>query len=80
VLFSGLVACGSSTATSPGVPATAPVASAIATAPPADDATAGATANEDDADDSGDEDSATAEAGGKVSANTASEAAIARGR
>lgn len=78
LLSLGLVACGTSTATSPGVPATAPGGSAIATAPPADDATSGATADEDNPDDSGDSASVTAEAGGKVSANTASEREIAK--
>jgi len=82
LLSVGLVACGSSTATSPGTPATAPVQSEIATAPPADDATDGATADEDDPDDSGDGGTATAEAGDgaadKVSANTASEDEIAQ--
>jgi hypothetical protein len=78
LLFLGPVACGSSTATSPGIPATAPGASAIATAPPADDATGGATANEDDADDSGDSATTAPGVGKKVSANSASEAEIAK--
>ena len=79
LLALGLVACGSSTATSPGTAATAPVESAIATAPPADDATDGATADEDDPDDSGDDSSETPEANeDKVSANTASEDEIAQ--
>ena len=61
LLSVGLVACGSSTATSPGTPATAPVQSAIATAPPADDATDGATADDaTTADDTGDGGTATA--------------------
>lgn len=81
LLSLGLVACGGSTATSPGTAATAPD-SAVATAPPADDATAGATADEDDADDTDDTDdtdgTATAEAGAKVSASTASEDEIAQ--
>ncbi|MDT7581514.1 MAG: hypothetical protein QOK35_2778 [Pseudonocardiales bacterium] len=78
LLSLALTACGAATATSPGIPATAPAGSAIATAPPADDATAGATADEDDPDDSGDDSSATASADGdKVSANTASEDEIA---
>jgi len=79
LLSVGLVACGSSTATSPGTPATAPVQNEIATAPPADDATDGATADEDDPDDSGDGGTETAEADeDKVSANTASEDEIAQ--
>jgi len=79
LLSLGLVACGSSTATSPGTAATAPGESAIATAPPADDATDGATADEDDPDDSGDDSSETPEANeDKVSANTASEDEIAQ--
>ena len=69
LLSLGLVACGTSTATSPGVPATAPGGSAIATAPPA---TGGPAADEDDSGDS-----ASATAGAKVSANTASEREIA---
>jgi hypothetical protein len=77
LLSLALVACGSSTATSPGTAATAPVESAIATAPPADDATDGATADEDDPDDTGDDSSETPEANeDKVSANTASEEEI----
>ena len=79
LLSLALVACGSSTATSPGTAATAPGGSAIATAPPADDATDGATADEDDPDDSGDDSSETPEANeDKVSANTASEDEIAQ--
>lgn len=86
LLSLGLVACGSSTATSPGTAATAPVESAIATAPPADDATDGADADEDDPDDTGDDGSTPAtagneiddDAGEKVSANTASEDEIAQ--
>ena len=85
LLSFGLVACGGSTATSPGTAATAPVDSAIATAPPADDATDGATADEDDPDDTGDDGSTAAtagneidDAGDKVSANTASEDEIAQ--
>ena len=85
LLSVGLVACGSSTATSPGTAATPPVESAIATAPPADDATDGATADEDDPDDTGDDGSTAAtagneidDAGDKVSANTASEDEIAQ--
>ena len=79
LLSLALVACGSSTATSPGTAATAPGESAIATAPPADDATDGATADEDDPDDSGDDSSETPEANeDKVSANTASEDEIAQ--
>lgn len=71
LLSLGLVACGGSTATSPGTPATA--GSAVAAAPPADDATDGATADDDDTDDTDDDSTATAGAGDKVSANTASE-------
>jgi len=72
LLSLGLVACGGSTATSPGTPATAPAGNAVATAPPADDATEGPTAD-DDADDTDDDSPSTAGAGAKVSANTASE-------
>jgi hypothetical protein len=83
LLSLGLVACGGSTATSPGTPATAPAGNAVATAPPADDATDGATADEDDSEDPDDADDAAtagaeAGAGNKVSANTASEDEIAQ--
>lgn len=75
----GSVACGGSTATSPGTPATAPAGNAVATAPPAD-ATAGADGDDDEKPD----DAATAgaaagaSAGDRVSANTASEDEIAQ--